>query len=117
MEAMRNCPWAGEITEVVCGASEYAVKRYLQHERDGNPDIFGAFWAISKHLPVKYFPADWHRFGRSAGPIRNGEMARYGEVLVLIWNETSKGSEDMLKQARQEGYPPERIFQWIVEGY
>lgn len=114
-EAMRNCPWAGEITEVVCGESEYQVKCFLRREREGNPDIFGAVWALSKNIPVKYFAADWHRFGRSAGPIRNREMAHHGEALVLIWNETSKGSENMLKQATQVGYPRERIFQYIVK--
>lgn len=115
MEAMRNCPWAGEITEVVCGESEYQVKRFLRREREGNPDIFGAVWAISKGISVKHFAADWNRFGRSAGPIRNGEMARHGEALVLVWNETSKGSENMLKQAKQAGYPDELIFEVFVK--
>lgn len=115
MAAIAYCPWKSLITEVVCGESEEEVKRYIAGKRKGNPDIFGAVWAINNGIPVAYFPAAWNRFGRSAGAIRNGEMAKYARALILIWNKTSPGSANMLQQAMQMGYLPENIFQWEVK--
>jgi len=52
-------------------------------------------WALKK------FPADWDKFGKAAGHIRNKQMAEEGDALLLIWTgdkETSPGSYSM-KQA------------------
>jgi len=49
------------ITEVLCGECH-------------GPDRFGRAWAESNGIRVRSFPADWKRWGRSAGPIRNRQM-------------------------------------------
>jgi len=59
---------------------------------------------IMKSTPeVKGFPANWKKFGRSAGPIRNKQMLDEGNpVLVLAFHENigkSKGTKNMIKQA------------------
>lgn len=43
----------------------------------------------------KEFPADWDKYGKSAGHIRNKQMADYADVLLLIWDGESKGSANM----------------------
>lgn len=98
--------WADKITEVVCGESENEVKRFKMHLRKANVDIMGAFWAEDHEIAVKHFPANWKKFGKSAGPIRNQEMAEYGDHLLLLWwgnPELSPGSFDMLTRAKAEG--------------
>lgn len=45
--------------------------------------------------PFKEFPADWDQYGPSAGPIRNRQMAEYGDCLLLIWDGKSRGSANM----------------------
>lgn len=77
------------ITEVVCGCAR-------------GIDTLGSQWAKTQDLPVKHFPADWKKFGKSAGPIRNKQMAEYGEALVLIHKGTP-GSMNMLKLAKEKG--------------
>lgn len=117
-EAILCCPWVNDITEVVSGAHPSHVERFRLGLRQGNPDIFGAVWAGHRNIPVKFFPADWNRLGNAAGPLRNGEMAWYGDSLILIWTgnpRTSKGSANMLQRAKMAGYPAERIFQHLID--
>lgn len=64
-------------------------------------------WAEGKGIPVLPFPADWERYGRSAGPIRNRQMLVDGKPDVVIAFhpdiETSKGTKDMVRQAEKAG--------------
>lgn len=68
-------------------------------------DYLAARWAQARCIPVTYFRADWNRLGRAAGPIRNGQMARYGQALVAIWDGKSAGTRNMIEQAREHGLP------------
>ena len=55
-------------------------------------------------LPVKVFEADWRKHGRSAGPIRNQEMATYASpngACVLLPGKD--GTDDMERKARDHG--------------
>ena len=58
---------------------------------------------------IEHFPANWKRYGRAAGPIRNSQMLKEGKPdVVLAFHENieaSKGTKDMLKQAQKAGLP------------
>lgn len=60
-------------------------------------------------IPVLPFPADWDAHGKSAGPIRNRQMIVEGkptEVMAFHDDlENSKGTANMLKQAKDAGLP------------
>lgn len=62
----------------------------------------------------KGFPADWKRYGRAAGPIRNQQMINEGKPdLVLAFHENiseSVGTKDMVERARKS-----RIKVLIIE--
>ena len=64
-------------------------------------DQLGERYAKERGYPVKQFPADWDKHGRSAGYIRNEEMAKYGDALIAFWNGMSKGTEHMINLAKQ----------------
>lgn len=52
------------------------------------------------------FPADWDTHGKSAGYIRNEEMAEYADHLILVWDFESRGSRHMFDIAvRHKMYP------------
>ena len=74
-------------------------------------DQLGERWAREHKIPVVIYPADWGKYGKSAGPMRNKEMAEYAEGLILIWNGTSKGSASMGDYARQYGL---NVFERVV---
>lgn len=43
----------------------------------------------------KIFKANWNKYNKAAGPIRNQEMAEYADALLLIWDGNSRGSANM----------------------
>ena len=54
-------------------------------------------------FPIKEFPADWKRYGRSAGYKRNEEMAIYSDMLIAFWDDKSKGTKNMIDLAKKYG--------------
>lgn len=62
----------------------------------------------------KEFPADWNKYGKSAGPIRNKQMAEYGDALLLIWDGESNGSKNMKKEMLKFNKP---IYEVILKKY
>jgi hypothetical protein len=63
-------------------------------------DQMGERYAIERGYKVTRFPADWSK-GKSAGYIRNEEMAKYGDALIAFWNGHSMGSKHMINLAKQ----------------
>lgn len=66
-------------------------------------DRLGERYATEKGFKIARFPADWDAFGKSAGYIRNKEMARYGDALVAFWDGSSKGTSSMIALATEMG--------------
>lgn len=60
-------------------------------------------WARLIGLRTIVRNADWDRYGKSAGPIRNREMLEYGNTLLAIWNGKSKGTKDMIDISLKRG--------------
>jgi hypothetical protein len=68
-------------------------------------DTLGERYARQNGYPIKDFYAQWGRYNKRAGHIRNGEMARYGTHCVVFWDGESTGSKDMIDQAEEYGLP------------
>lgn len=56
-------------------------------------------------INIKEFPANWEKYGRRAGMIRNNEMAEYADYLIAIWDGRSRGTKNMIKQMVNHGKP------------
>lgn len=63
-------------------------------------DKFGEDYAEARGYPVEYYPADWDQYGKSAGYIRNKEMAKNATHLIAFWDGKSKGTKHMIDLAR-----------------
>ena len=70
-------------------------------------DSLGERYAGENGFPIQVFPAEWKKYGRAAGPIRNRAMLKYAKeetpVVVAFWNGKSRGTANMLKQAKSGG--------------
>lgn len=66
-------------------------------------DALGERYARERGYALKVFPADWDKYGRAAGPIRNGQMADYADALIAFWDGKSVGTRNMIRQAREKG--------------
>jgi hypothetical protein len=60
-------------------------------------------------LEVRAYPAQWERYGKAAGPIRNRQMLdEESPDLVLVFHHDlgqSRGTRDMIQAANEAGYP------------
>ncbi len=59
-------------------------------------DKLGELYAIRKGLPLVKFPAEWEKYGKSAGYIRNNQMAEFADGTIVFWDNKSKGSKHMI---------------------
>lgn len=64
-------------------------------------DHFGEKFAWENNLKIKEFPANWAKYGKSAGPIRNEQMAKYADGALVFWDGKSRGSQNMISQAKK----------------
>ena len=61
---------------------------------------------------VEGHPAEWSRYRRAAGPIRNQEMLDSGIDLILAFHSNlkqSRGTADMVRRGRKNNVPVEVI--------
>lgn len=66
-------------------------------------DSLGAEWASVNSIPVKHFPAEWDKYGKSAGFIRNAEMGEYADIAICFWDGKSKGTKHMIDTMKRAG--------------
>jgi len=59
-------------------------------------DQLGVQYAEQRNYPIIKMPADWNKFGRAAGYIRNTEMAKIANACVCFWDGISKGTKHMI---------------------
>jgi hypothetical protein len=87
-------------------------------------DALAAAYAKEYGLGLTVFPADWKRYGKAAGPIRNREMLDYAmqtvkPLVIAFWNGRSRGTAQMLELAKRNGltYMTVSMKTEIVEEY
>lgn len=55
-------------------------------------DTLAERWANENRIPIKVFPADWDRWGKRAGYIRNETIIKECDICLAIWDGQSKGT-------------------------
>lgn len=72
-------------------------------------DEGAAAFGASENVKVLRFDADWKRFGRSAGHIRNMKMLREGKPDVVLAFPGGRGTANMIMQATDAGVKVIRV--------
>ena len=73
-------------------------------------DSLGERYAHERGYALQRHPADWKKYGKAAGPIRNRQMAENADVLIAFWNGRSKGTKNMIETAKKLGLIVETIL-------
>ena len=71
-------------------------------------DALAKRYALERGFILKEFPADWDKYGKAAGSIRNSEMMEFVKGMehraaVFFWDGRSKGTGDCLKKVKKAG--------------
>lgn len=101
---------------LVCGGTKYNNTKLIYdtldhlHESIGftviiegeaqGVDITSRHWAESRGIEVEPYPADWNRYGKGAGHIRNKQMIDEGNPDLVIAFPGNRGTKNMKMQTR-----------------
>lgn len=110
---------------LVCGGREYndydTVDRILRQTTDKivlytypkeitiiqggarGADKLGKLWANIYNVNMEEYPADWKKFGKAAGVIRNKDMLLKGKPDLVVAFPGGKGTAHMVKIAKKNG--------------
>lgn len=66
-------------------------------------DTLGEQYAKERGYKVDYYPAQWEKYGRSAGYLRNEQMAQNADALAAFWDGRSRGTKHMIDLAKRYG--------------
>lgn len=110
---------------LVCGGRDYNDYDRLEDELNLVWRVHGDFTVISGmargadtlavryaeayDCPLEKFPADWDKYGRSAGYIRNQQMLDEGKPDLVVAFPGGRGTENMIQIARKAGVEVEKI--------
>ena len=68
-------------------------------------DTLGVRYASENAFDVDKYPADWDKYGKKAGYMRNVEMAENADALIAFWDGKSKGTKHMIDIATERNLP------------
>jgi hypothetical protein len=104
---------------LVCGGRDYSDRALLRgalgvwHRRHpitriihgGAPgaDTMAGEWALENDIRCDVYPADWERYGRRAGPLRNKRMLREAKPDLVMAFPGGRGTLDMVRRAGLAG--------------
>jgi hypothetical protein len=92
-EAFTLCDWHDRITEIVSGKAM-------------GIDNLGEQLADKLGLDKNIMPADWDKFGNRAGPLRNEDMSKIGDIAIVIMIKGgSHGSRHMVNCMKRRKKP------------
>lgn len=73
-------------------------------------DALAIQYAEERNLQLLRFPANWKRYGRSAGMVRNGQMLNVADACFAFHDGESRGTAQMLRISRAKGIPTEVYY-------
>lgn len=96
----RDCALLNDTLDKIAAQRGSIAK--IIHGNASGADTLASMWARRHHVSAWPFPAQWSKYGKSAGPRRNKQMLGTGAKLVVAFP-GGKGTRNMVKQARAAG--------------
>lgn len=108
---------------LVCGGRDFnndslITKTLNQHICDNltiieggakGADLGALHWARHNDIPVETYRADWDKYGKRAGYIRNVQMLNEGKPDLVIAFPGGKGTQMMINLAEAAGVPVVKV--------
>jgi len=84
--------------------SGYVITKLISGAARG-VDSLAVQWAKDNNIPYEEFPADWEKYGRKAGYLRNEEMVNKADAVIAVWDGVSKGTGHSITIASKKKIP------------
>lgn len=62
-------------------------------------DTLGKCYAQEHNIPFVAFTADWQKYGKAAGMIRNQTIVDDSDYIIAFWDGVSRGTKDSIRRA------------------
>lgn len=86
-----------DLTEIISGGAKGA-------------DSLGARYANDKGIKLTEFLPDWDKYGKRAGFIRNEDIVKNADFILVFWDGVSKGTGNSLSIAKRLKKPTFIIY-------
>ena len=109
------------MTLLVCGGRHYSDRarvaevldtlqpKAIVHGDAHGADTLAGEYARNNLIEVRAYPANWSKYGRAAGPIRNQQMIDSEPVDMVVAFPGGRGTAHMVQTARTHGIHVEII--------
>ena len=108
---------------LVCGGRDFSdykllsqhLNEYIQqglviiHGAARGADSLAMTWALDNADSHEAYPADWNKYGKRAGYIRNVQMLNEGKPDLVIAFPGGKGTQMMINLAEAAGVPVVKV--------
>ena len=68
-------------------------------------DRLGEKYAQEHGYKIEQVPAQWAKYHQGAGPIRNKQMVKTADAVLVFWDNESTGTKNIIECARAENIP------------
>lgn len=68
-------------------------------------DRLGERYAAEHNLRIERFPAEWEKYHKGAGPIRNMKMVQSADAVIVFWDNESSGTKNIIECAHKQDIP------------
>lgn len=85
------------ITEIISGGAK-------------GTDHLAEDFAENNDIPLTVFPAEWNKYGKSAGFIRNQTIVNNCDMVLAFWDGQSRGTADTIEKAKKAKKPTLIIY-------
>ncbi len=68
-------------------------------------DSLGEQWAQDNNIQTQIFPAEWNKYGKRAGYIRNEDIIKNCDFCIAFWDGKSKGTLHSIKLCKKYTKP------------
>lgn len=69
----------------------------------GKSDLSGEYYSDLCGIDTLIFPADWKKYGKRAGFMRNTDIADNSDIILSLWDGESRGTLDTMKKMKLSG--------------
>lgn len=107
---------------LICGGRDFDNLHFLFEKMDEiegithvihggarGADSQGGEWAYVNQLPCTVYPANWGKYGRKAGPLRNIQMLEEGKPNLVIAFPGGTGTAHMVRIVKEAGVPVKEV--------
>ena len=68
-------------------------------------DTLAKRFAFENDIPLQEYPAEWKKYGKSAGPIRNQKIVNASDMVIAFPSQSSRGTWNTVRLAKEKGIP------------